>query len=325
MKRRDFNKLMLAGAATVAAAPARAQFETLQLQAAHVYPPGNIWYDTTERLAKAVEEKTGGKVTLRIAHSGSTGSWDESIEGLQIGTNDIVLESIGTLDRYEPLAGVEAYPYLIRDIDHFKSVYYGDVGKSFMDEVAERSGFRIIGAGYRGARKLSANRAVETLEDLGGLKLRVPPLKMYRRTWELLGASPVPMPSTEIFTGLQQGIIDGQENPLEFIATSKLNEVQSHVMNTDHVVGAMTFIFNDGRFSSLSPELQAVLREEGEKAMLWATDQVIAKEDEYRKNLEEAGMTMVDVDREAFAEKVAPIAEDFPDLREWVEKFQGAA
>ncbi len=324
MNRRQFNTLVLAGTAVALAGPARAEVESVTLHMAHDYPPGNVWYETGQRFADAVAKRTDGKVKMQIAHSSSTGSWDQNIEGLQIGTNDIVLESIGTLDRYDPLPGVEAFPYLIKDLDHFKKVYYGEVGDAFMDEVAKRSGFRIIGAGYRGARKLSANRKVESVGDLAGLKLRVPPLKMYRRTWELLGASPVPMPVTEIFTGLQQGLIDGQENPLEFINTYKLGEVQSHVMNTNHVIGAMTFIFNDGRFKSLSPELQQILREEGANAMLWATDRVLGMEAEYQKNLQDKGVEFVDVDLPAFREKVAPIADDFPDLKEWVVKFQQA-
>ncbi len=322
MNRREFNTLMLAGAASSIAFPALAKTENIELHVALDYPPDNVWLKTTQRFADAVADRTDGNVTMKIAHSGATGSWDQAIEALQIGTNDIVLESIGTLDRYDPLPGVEAFPYLIKDLDHFKSVYYGDVGAEFMDEVADRSGFRIIGAGYRGARKLTANRKVVTLEDLAGLKLRVPPLKMYRRTWELLGASPVPMPASEIFTGLQQGIIDGQENPLEFIDTNKLNEVQTHVMNTDHVIGAMTFIFNDTRFQSLSPELQDILREEGEKAMLWATDEVLSIEDEYESHLVDGGMEIVDVEIDSYREKVAPIVEDFPKLQKWVEKFQ---
>ncbi|MFA5663604.1 TRAP transporter substrate-binding protein [Castellaniella sp.] len=324
MNRRQFNTLALAGVAVAVAGTARAEVESVTLHMAHDYPPGNVWYEAAQRFADGVASRTDGKAKMQIAHSSSTGSWDQNIEGLQIGTNDIVLESIGTLDRYDPLPGVEAFPYLIKDLDHFKKVYYGDVGDAFMDEVARRSGFRIIGAGYRGARKLSANRKVESVGDLAGLKLRVPPLKMYRRTWELLGASPVPMPVTEIFTGLQQGLIDGQENPLEFINTYKLGEVQSHVMNTNHVIGAMTFIFNDGRFKALSPELQQILREEGANAMLWATDRVLGMENDYQKSLEDKGVVFVDVDLPAFREKVAPIADDFPDLKEWVVKFQQA-
>jgi TRAP-type C4-dicarboxylate transport system substrate-binding protein len=92
---------------------------------AHIYAPGNIWYETAEAYAKAVEQKSGGKVKMQIAPSGSTGDWPASIEALKIGTNDIVLQSVGTLDRYGTIAGVEAYPYLVRDVEHFKRVYYG--------------------------------------------------------------------------------------------------------------------------------------------------------------------------------------------------------
>lgn len=299
-----------------------AEISEKRLQFAHVYPEGNIWNQTTERFAAAITERTGGKVTVSIAAGGTTGSWEESIEALQIGTNDVVLESIGTLDRYDPLPGVEAFPYLIRDLDHFRAVYYGPVGEAFSDEVAERTGFKIVGAGYRGARKLSANRAVETVGDLAGLRLRVPPLRMYTRTWELLGASAVPMPATEIFTALQQGVIDGQENPLEFIHSFRFYEVQSHVMDTDHVIGAMTFIFDKARFDSFSPELQEILIEEGRNAMLWGTDQMVERENDYRRMLEAEGVTLISPDLAPFREALVPIRAEFPDLADWVARFE---
>jgi tripartite ATP-independent transporter DctP family solute receptor len=301
--------------------PASAEIPETTLQIAHVYNPGNIWHDTAERYAEAIKERTGGKVTVNIAPGGTTGNWQESIEALQIGTNDIVLESIGTLDRYDPLPGIEAFPYLVRDLDHFKKVYYGPMGGELFDAIEAATGFKIVGAGYRGGRKLSANRKVVSLDDLKGLKLRVPPLKMYRRTWELLGASPVPMPSTEIYTGLQQGVIDGQENPFEVIWTFKFYEHQPYVMETNHVIGAMTFIFDANRFNSFPPELQQILVEEGEKAMLWGTEQMLAKEDQYRADLRGAGVEIVEPDMEAFRAAVAPIKEDFPELADWVEKI----
>ncbi|MCG6121896.1 MAG: TRAP transporter substrate-binding protein [Microvirga sp.] len=304
------------------ATTASAEITEKRLQFAHVYPEGNIWNETTERFAAAIAERTEGKVTVSIAAGGTTGSWEEAIEALQIGTNDVVLESIGTLDRYDPLPDVEAFPYLIRDIDHFRAVDYGPVGDAFSDEVAERTGFKIVGAGYRGARKLSANRAVETVEDLAGLRLRVPPLRMYTRTWELLGASAVPMAATEIFTALQQGVIDGQENPIEFIHSFRFYEVQSHVMDTDHVIGAMTFIFDQARFESFSPELQEILIEEGRNAMLWGTDQMIERENEYRRLLEAEGVTLISPDLGPFREALTPVREEFPDLAEWVERFE---
>jgi tripartite ATP-independent transporter DctP family solute receptor len=309
------------GFVTIGTTPA-AMAQTTTLKMAHIYTPGNIWYETAEAYAKAVEEKSGGKVKIQIAHSGSTGDWPASIEGLKIGTNDIVLQSIGTLDRYNILPGIEAYPYLLRDVDHFKKVYYGPIGAGFMEEVAKKTSFRIIGAGYRGARWLTSNKAVANLDDLKGVKLRVPPLKMYRMTWEYLGASPVPMGVAELFTSMQQGVVDGQENPLEIVESNKFYEVQKYAIDTRHVIGAMTWIFSDARFKKLPPEVQKLLKEEGERAMLAATDRMIGLEGELKVKLEGRGMKFNEVDRDAFRAKLAPMSKEFPDLAPWVEKFQ---
>lgn len=306
----------------VAATTAPAAVAQTTLKMAHIYTPGNIWYETAEAYARAVEEKSGGKVKIQIAHSGSTGDWPASIEGLKIGTNDIVLQSIGTLDRYNILPGIEAYPYLLRDVDHFKKVYYGPVGAEFMEEVAKKTSFRIIGAGYRGARWLTSNKPVAKLDDLKGLKLRVPPLKMYRMTWEYLGASPVPMGVAELFTSMQQGVVDGQENPLEIVESNKFYEVQKYAIDTRHVIGAMTWIFSDARFRKLPPDVQKLLQEEGERAMLAATDRMIGLEGELKTKLEGRGMKFNEVDRDAFRAKLAPMSKEFPDLAPWVEKFQ---
>lgn len=308
------------GFAAATTAPAAVAQTTLKM--AHIYTPGNIWYETAEAYARAVEEKSGGKVKIQIAHSGSTGDWPASIEGLKIGTNDIVLQSIGTLDRYNILPGIEAYPYLLRDVDHFKKVYYGPVGAEFMEEVAKKTSFRIIGAGYRGARWLTSNKPVAKLDDLKGLKLRVPPLKMYRMTWEYLGASPVPMGVAELFTSMQQGVVDGQENPLEIVESNKFYEVQKYAIDTRHVIGAMTWIFSDARFRKLPPDVQKLLQEEGERAMLAATDRMIGLEGELKTKLEGRGMKFNEVDRDAFRAKLTPMSKEFPDLAPWVEKFQ---
>ncbi len=308
--------------AALAVAPAA--FAQTVLKMAHVYTPGTIWYDAAEAYAKAVDTRTGGKVKIQIAHSGSTGDWPASIEGLKIGTNDIVLQSVGTLDRYNTLAGIEAFPYLVRSVDQFKKVYYGPVGKELYDEIAKKTGFRIIGAGYRGARHLSNNKKIEKVEDLKGVKLRVPPLKMYRMTWELLGASPVPMGMAEMFTSMQQGVVDGQENPLEIIEGQKYNEVQKYVIETGHVMGAMTWIYSAQRFGQLPADVQAVLREEGEKVMLAYTDQMVKTEDDLKKKLQAKGMTFIKVDTAPWQAKLAPMPKEFPELAEWIQKFQAA-
>jgi tripartite ATP-independent transporter DctP family solute receptor len=298
--------------------------EAQTLKMAHIYSPGNIWYDAAAAYGKAVEARSGGHIKFQIAYSGTTGDWPQSIEGLLIGTNDIVLQSIGTLDRYHIVAGIEAYPYMIRDIDHFKKIYYGPVGAELLDEVAAKTKFRIVGAGYRGARHLSTNarHRVASPDDLRGVKLRVPPLKMYRLTWEYLGASPVPMGMGELFTSLQQNVVDGQENPLEIIQMMKFNEVQKYVTETAHVMGAMTFIFSDARWLSFPEETRKILKEEGEKVMLAFTDRMIKTEGEMKRDLQGTGMVFVPVNQPDWRAKLVPLANDFPELAPWVKKIQ---
>ncbi|MCC7275353.1 MAG: TRAP transporter substrate-binding protein [Alphaproteobacteria bacterium] len=312
-----------AGAAVLAvgvAAAAAASAQTLRM--AHIYTPGNIWYEAAEAYAKAVEQRSGGKTKIQIAHSGSTGDWPQSIEGLLIGTNDIVLQSVGTLDRYNTVAGVEAFPYLIRDIEHFKKVYYGPVGRELFDDIAQKTKFRIVGAGYRGARHLSNNKKIEKVEDLKGVKLRVPPLKMYRLTWDYLGASPVPMGVAELFTSMQSGVVDGQENPLEVLDGMKYYEVQKYVVETAHVIGAMTFIFSDARFKSLPAETRKILQEEGDKTMLAATDRMIGLESELKKKLQARGMQFIAIDAAPWRARLKDMPKEFPELAAWVAKVQ---
>lgn len=310
----------LVASALIALAPAA--YSQTVLKMAHIYPPGNIWFNAAEAYAKAVDQRSGGKVKIQIAHSGSTGDWPQSIEALKIGTNDIVLQSVGTLDRYNTLAGIEAFPYLVRDVEHFKKTYYGPIGRELYEEITKKTGFRIIGAGYRGARHMSNNKRIEKLEDMKGVKLRVPPLKMYRMTWEYLGASPVPMGVAEMFTSMQQGVIDGQENPLEVIESQKFNEVQKYVVETGHVMGAMTWIFWNQRFSQLPADAQALLREEGEKVMLASTDEMVRTEGEIKKRLQGKGMTFITIDAAPWRAKLAPMPKEFPELADWVQKIQ---
>lgn len=320
MTRKLLSSLFIAaGLALGTATPALAQ---TVLKMAHVYSPGNIWYEAAEAYAKAVETKSGGKLKIQIAHSGSTGDWPQSIEGLKIGTNDIVLQSVGTLDRYNVVAGVEAYPYLLRDLDHFRKVYFGPVGQELFDEIAKKTTFRVIGAGYRGMRHLTSNKPVRNLADVKTIKMRVPPLKIYRMTWDTLGASTVPMGAAELFTSLQQGVVDGQENPLEWIESMKYAEVQKYVIETGHVSGAMTWIFHEPRFKRLPEDQQKLLKEEGDAVMLAFTERMAKTETDIKARLQAKGMQFIAVDRAAFANALVPMAKEFPDLAPWVAKFQ---
>ena len=305
-----------------AASPAMAEIREMKLTFAHIYNPGNIWHEVGQRFTEEVTERTGGLVTFEVLPGGSTGTWRETIEQVQLGVVDLTIQSVGTLNSYDPLPGIEAFPYLIRDIDHFRAVYEGEIGAELYERIAENTGFHIVGASYRGARNLTANREIADIDDLSGLKIRVPGLRMYQMTWELAGASPTPLPAAEIFTGLQQGVIDAQENPLEVIERRRLDEVQTHVILTGHVTGAMTLIFDEDRFKSLPKELQVIMEEAALSATQWGTQEVLRQEETLRAELESRGMTFVEIDREPLQAAVAPIMEEFPELAPWVVRIR---
>lgn len=320
-----FMKFKLTAAAAIIAmgTQATAEIEPVTLQFAHIYNTEDHWGQVAEAFKAEVEDKSGGAITINISPSGTTGDWPQSIEGLRIGTNQIVLQSVGALDRYGTIAGIEAFPYLIRDLDHFNKVYFGPVGAELFGAIEEQTGFRLLGAAYRGARKLSANRPAATLDELAGLKLRVPPLKMYRETWENLGASPVPMGFAEVFTSLEKGLIDGQENPLEVIRNASLFEVQDYVMETDHVIGAMTLIFNAAYFDGLPEDTQTVLIDAAAVVMQDFSNWMVTTEEELRADLIAKGMEFVAVDMDAFRGALTGYAErEFPELQPWVAKIQ---
>ncbi len=316
----------LAALAAVLALSAAAEAAPLKLQAATIAPPDNIWSKVGDRYAEAVKKRTNGEVLIDMSYSGALGNAAETIEALQFGTTNIVIQEVGQLDGYEPLAGLGSYPYLIRDYEHFKTVMKKDgVGQAFHDELEKRSGFKLVGAGFRGPREMATRRKIETPADLAGLKMRVPNQQIFRATWETLGASPTPMPSLEVYTALQQGIIDGAENPLEAQIRSKYYEAVPFVIKTGHVNAYYTFIFDADFFRGLPEETQKILIEEGEKAMEWGSEEILKLLATYEATLKKQGVTIVEPDVAAFRAKLEPMKTQFPaDFQEWIDRFQKA-
>ena len=322
MKKFSLLATVFAAVGLFSSAVVQAEIKPVTLKFAHIYAAQDHWGQTAERFKAAVEERSGGKIKINIDANGLTGDWPQSIEGLRMGTNHIVLQSVGALDRYAKSAGVEAYPYLIRDMDHYRAVYNGTVGQELYEQITKESGFKLVGAAYRGARYLTSNRLIQNPDDLHGLKMRVPPLRMYRSTWTTLGASPVPMGMAELFTSLQHGMIDGQENPLEVIKNVNLFEVQKNVAETQHTIGAMTLIYSDAYFKKLPEETRQILQEEGERVMKEATDRMIVEEENMKQFLIGKGMAFNTVDREAFATKIQAMDAEFPELQVWLDKIR---
>lgn len=309
--------LALSGFATYAYA------ETV-LQLASVETPTTVWGQVAHKFADGVAEASGGELNVELALSGSTGTVRETLEALTIGTNDIVMTVVASLNSYDPLAAIESYPYLIRDEDHFNAVYNGEIGNDLFDALAQSSGLRLVGAGSRGPREMASKRAINSVEDLEGLKIRVPGIDVFRETWAGLGASPTPMSSKEVYTGLQSGIIDAVENPLSAHIRSKYYEAAEYVILTHHVYGAYTFVFDDARFQSLTDAERAIINEQAKIAFEWGTEQAKAELADLRAELEGHGAKFIEPDIAGFRAKLAPMADKFSELAPWVARIQAA-
>lgn len=300
--------------------------ETQTLKLAHVWPDSEIHAQAVERFKEEVEQLTDGELTIEIFGNGSLGADNELVEGMDIGTTDIWVGGAGVLSSASATAQIFTVPFMFDDQAHFDNVYNGEVGEDISSQINEESGLRILSYLSRGARMLTVNREVNTPEDLSGLKIRVPDSPVFVRSFERLGAAPTPMAFGEVFTALQQGVIDGQENPLSLIYNSRFNEVVDYLVKTEHVREPITIVISDATFSSLSEDNQNALVEAANgEAKSFTAEEVSAGEEEYLNMLEEEGMTIIEPDLAAFQQSLDGfVVEEFPEIQDIFESIVSA-
>ncbi len=281
-----------------------------RLKLGYVMAPQGAAHEAAERFAALVAEKTGGAVTVELKHSAQLGTDRQLTEGLLLGAVDLVLSGFasvsGFIPEYEPLEA----PFAFRDYGHMEKVLEGDIGKEAAAALRQRNGIEILGWWPRGPRYLTANRPVRVPADLEGLKLRVPELPHYIEAWKILGANTTPITYSEMFMALKQGVVEGQENPLEVIYTTGLYDVQDYVMDTQHLIGSYLLMMGAPAMRKLDETQQAALREAAAEAGVFEKQRMLELESEYLDKLQEHGMELVALeDRSAFA---APVAEALP-------------
>ncbi|MEL7649481.1 MAG: TRAP transporter substrate-binding protein [Sedimentibacter sp.] len=298
-----------------------AKKETMVFKLANGSAIGDERDQSLQEFARLVDEKSGGTMKVEVFSGGSLGTWRDTIEGLEPGIVQIVCESIGTLEAYSPTASIDAYPYLYRDYDHYKKVMESEIGEQLLATVGQEGGFVIMGPSYRGARVVTSNKKFESADQLKGLKIRAPGIQMYIKTWEYFGASPVPMDPSEIYTGLQQGTVDAQENPVMYNYGSAFYDVCDYLIMTNHVMSTDVFIFNDDYFNGLPEDVQKVFKEAAKEAGNFRTQLVLDKEAATVKLMEEKGMEVIYPDVASFQAKLADFSKEFPNLTELVDKI----
>lgn len=248
-------------------------------------------------------ELSGGTFTGEQAPAGQLGGERDMIEGLQIGSLDVVITSTGPLGNFVPEVFALDLPFLFRDYDHARKTLDGEIGQELLDKIGENS---LVGLAWseNGFRHVTnSQRPVVTPTDLDGLKLRTMENKVHMAAFSGMGASPTPMAFPELFAALQQGVVDGQENPVTVISASKFWEVQKYVSLTGHVYSPAIVLASPALFDGLNDEQKGWFMGAAKASSAATRAEVNRLEEAGVALLRENGMeVLTEIDKAPFAE-----------------------
>ena len=285
-------------------------FAKIQIRAAHGSPLGSAPDQGWNLFKKIVEEKSNGEITVKIYPNNQLGSDRETSESVQLGNLHMSTPSSSILAPFAKELFVLDMFFLFKDRAQVYKVLDGPVGKQLLASL-EKSRFKGLGFMENGFRNLTnSKRPVRTPADISGLKIRVMENPLHIAAWKALGANPTPMAFTELFTAMQQGTVDGQENPLELINVNRFYEVQKYITMSGHVYTPYVVIMNKKFFDKLSPEHQKLIQEAMDEAIALQRQKAQELDLSSRKAMEDLGIQFVDLTPEEhaqFREKLIPV------------------
>ncbi|GAB5378234.1 MAG: TRAP transporter substrate-binding protein [Acuticoccus sp.] len=294
--------------AAVAATPAAAT----DLKLGYGLPATSHWGDAATAFGDKLAELSGGELTVSQFPDSQLGGERAMVEGLQIGSIDIVITSTGPVGNFVPAVQVFDIPFLFRDYAHARNVQDGPIGDELL-AAFEPAGLVALAWGDAGFRHFTNNdHPVETPEDLAGLKHRVMENDAHVLAFKTLGSLPTPMSFTELYTSLQNGTLDGQENPIAVIIAGKLFEVQKHVSLTGHALTNALILVSPIVWDSLSDEQKGWMREAAAAGQAALRARIDADDANGLDFLREQGMEIIETpDREAFRAALEPAYEEY--------------
>ncbi|MGF1688984.1 TRAP transporter substrate-binding protein [Photobacterium japonica] len=312
------------GAALTFGASASA-YATTTLKLSHNNPRDHAVHKAMDHMAKEVRKLTNGEVRIRIYPDAQLGNQRESMELMQNGALDMVKTNAAELEAFAPAYSAFNMPYLFRDQSHYYNVQEGEVGEEILASSRE-SGF--IGVTYydAGARSFYTSKPIMTPADLKGMKVRVQPSPSAISMVEALGASPTPLAYGELYTALQQGVVDAAENNIPSFSLSRHSEVSKYFSLDEHTMVPDVLVISTKAYDGLSEENRKALKQAAMNSMevmktLWAESE--AKE---RAKAEKLGVKFVSTDKAAFVKAVQPMYDDVkksnPSLNLLIERIQ---
>ncbi len=265
-----------------------------------------------DTFAREVEKRTAGRYKIQAFYAGALGAERESIEAVQLGTQELTFSSTGPVPNFVPSARILDIPFLFRDKAHARAVLDGQIGQDMLKEF-EPKGFKALAWGENGVRHMTnSKRSVNAPDDLKGLKMRTMENPVHVAAYKGFGIVPTPMAFTEVFTALQQGTVDGQENPLSVIMSAKLDQVQKHLSLTGHVYSPAIFLMSKGAFDKLSAADKTAFLEAAKEGAKVGRARVDEDDTKGVAELRSKGMTVVEnVDKSKFIAALTPVNSEF--------------
>ncbi|WP_085919642.1 TRAP transporter substrate-binding protein [Halomonas sp. CSM-2] len=296
--------------------------QTLQL--AHNAAEGNPKWDASELFAELVEEATDGELIVDVGGNAQYGDDMEALSQMRLGTLALSTNSQGATSSVVPQFSVLGLPFLFDSLPTAWKVMDGEVGDA-LKELAEEQGLVLLAMWDNGIRHVSNNvHPIETPEDLDGLKIRTPPDEMTVDIFEALGANPTPMNFSELYIALQQGVVDGQENPLMNIYSSKLYEVQDYISMTGHKYESTPLLMSKMIWDSLSADHQEAIQEAALEAGEFNRQASLQADETLKSEMIEAGVEFNEVEKQPFIDATASVYDDwreqYPELVDMVVK-----
>ncbi|MEH7436648.1 TRAP transporter substrate-binding protein [Neobacillus drentensis] len=283
--------------------------EVVKLKVGHTLSDTSHYQKGMEKFQELVKEKSNGTIEIEVFPNGSLGGERDMIEGLNVGSVDMVLTSTGPMSGFAPEVTVVDLPFLFRNEDHAHKVLDGKIGDDLRSKVETTMGVKTLAWWENGFRNITTGKtAVEKPEDLKGIKIRTMENDIHMDTFREFGAQPTPMSFTELFTALQQGVIDAEENPVPVIMTSRFYEVQGNLTMTRHFYNPSLLLMSTNKFDSLTNEEKKVLEEAAVEAGKYERQVVQDMEKQYISELKEKGMKVIEnPNLESFKEAVKPV------------------
>lgn len=300
---------LLAGCSETSAAN---KDKVVTLRIAHNQSTEHPVHKSLVKFVELVEEKTNGSVTGEIFANGELGEEREALEMTQKGIIDITKVSANTVEGFEPAYTIFSVPYLFKDREHLYKVMNSDIAEDIFQSTKDKGfiGLTWYDAGSRSFYTRN-DKPIEKPEDLKGSKIRVQPSDTLIRNVELMGGSATPMPFNEVYTAMQQGVIDGAENNVTAMTDMNLGEVTKHFTFDEHMFTPDILVMNTDKFAALSDDQQQAIKEAAKESTAYHKDLWEETANEAIEQAEEMGVTFHYPDKAPFEAAVKPLQKEY--------------